>query len=415
MRKAALAFTISILTIFCPIYGHFASKVEKLVKELNQAAFLEFYLIKKGENPLISPFALQTSLLMAYMGASGQTAEEIVTNTSLTLPKKVIGSAYADLYRYIYSEKIDVNQYKMMLVNALWVNEMFNILPSYQKLIRKDFHGETYYIDFSKPNAAIKIINSWLSSTTGKYFLFPKDIPTITQSLLISSLFLQGSWTYPFDTKFTGSKPFLTSRNTSKNIPTMHQVHTLPYYEDENSQIVALPIENQKNHAKIALVIFLPKKHLLSGIFDFYYAQQQANPNIFLTYINKLENQNIDLYLPRFSFNKQSFFKDFFISIGIQDVFSKKSNFSRLTNDQTFFISNIFHQSSISIDEVGIFSSTNPKLSLNSPSSTELSPSISFFANHPFFYCILDLESKLLLFMGVVNDPTESIDLEKQS
>ena len=417
MKKAVCVFIALISTSLSPSYGDLSSETQILIHELNEAAFLEFYLIKKGDNPLIAPFSIQSSLLMAYMGARGKTASQIANAVSLSLPQKTIRFAYSELYDHLYSDSMEASQYEFKLGNLLWVNDALSILPSYKSLIAKSFKGTLRQIDFSNPTAAVQALNAWITleaSHLSETFLPPNQFTSSTQAFLTNRLIIQGLWKHPFDPRLTTSQSFLTSKNTKKNVNMMHQTHIFPYYEDENSQILSLPLKNQNTHAPLALVIFLPKKILLKNIFDFYYSQQRSNPSAFFDSINKLEDKSVAIYLPRFTFNKSSFFKDFFMSIGLQDIFSKNADFSGMTGDKNFFINNIFDQSFTAVDENGLFTMTAKEIAADlRPFSGNETPT-PFNANHPFFYCLVDLDTKLLLFMGVVNDPSKSINMEKK-
>ena len=414
MKKIVFIIIGLVIVVFTPLQGYVEStskELRTLIHDLNQAAFLEFYLYKKGDNPLISPFSIQASFLMAYMGARGETAQQIAQVLSITLPQDAIGSTFSNLYEYLQPPKMEDTSYELKLGNGLWVDKTYAILPSYKSLAATKFHGTVQHIDFTDPHSAANLINAWASLKTGgiiKQFLSARNISRSTQMLLINGMVLKGPWKNPFDTKLTGMKPFLTSNNISQSVLMMHQTQLFPYYEDADSQVVALPLQSNTNQAELALVIFLPKVKKLRGIFDFYYSQQQNNPEKFLNLINKFQNKTVDIYIPKFAFNKRFFLKNFFLSLGIQDAFNNKADFSGITGNKNLFISNAFHKSFVSVDEEGVFAAAS-NISFGLKSSIDRGPIMSFIANHPFFYCIVDLKTKLLLFMGIVDNPSVSI------
>jgi len=415
IKKAILIMLGLIIGSFSSLEGSLSREASTLIDDLNQAAFLEFYLIKKGNNPLISPFSIQASFLMAYMGAKGQTAQQMAQVLNFTLPKKELASAYSSLYSYLYSPKKDKDSYQLMIGNGMWIEETFKILPSYKKLVTTEFKGEVQSVDFTNPVNAVNTINGWVSTETDgkiKNFLSSNDISNTTRLLLTNGMILKGTWKYPFETKLSGDKPFLISKNVSRNVPTMHQTSVLPYFEDKNSQILALPLQATKDQAEVALIIFLPKQPKLNDLFDFYYSEQQSNPESFLSFTDKFEAKKVDLFLPKFAFNKRSFLKSFFISIGMHDPFSTAADFSGITGSQDLFISNAFHQSFISVAEGGIFAAAASGISFDIKSAISEEPPVPFIANHPFFYCIADLKTKLILYMGVLNDPSASYQWE---
>ena len=413
-RKIFLVLSLVIVAI-TPLNSDEAL-VQELINDVNNSAFFNFYLMSKGNNPLFSPFSVHASFLMAYMGAKGETADQIAQGIHLTLPYDKVGPTFSALYDSLYSPKLESSSYEFKIGNAMWVDNRSQILPSYKKTVFDDFHGTVKNVDFSDPVSATAEINAWaLKQTAGaiKQFLSPQDITTAARLLLTNGIVLKGPWKYPFKTKETGEKPFLTSLNISKNVPTMHTVGEFPYYEDKDTQYLALPLKSHENQAPLALVIFLPKKVSLSKVFEPYYIRQQEDPKNYLAFIDNLKPKKIDLFLPKFSFNRRIFLKNFFTSIGITNPFSMSADFSGIDGKTDLFISNAFHESFITVDEGGLFAAAASGASFDIKSSLTTAEPQKFIVNHPFFYCILDMKTKLVLFMGIINDPSLSTPEDK--
>ncbi|MCP5491168.1 MAG: serpin family protein [Chlamydiales bacterium] len=410
MKRALLIILGFLFGICGSLECALSKQTETLIDDLNQAALLEFYLMKKGDNPLASPYSIQSSFLMAYMGAKGKTAKQIAQVLSMTLPQNQLGTAFAELTNYLLAPKSQ-HGYKLKIGNGMWIDDNLSVLSTYKEIVAKDFNGDVQQIDFGAPTTAAETINAWVSEETGgniKRLLSPQDIGPSTVLLLTNGLFLQGPWNSPFSSKLTESKPFLTSNKVSINVPTMQQIGTFPYYEDDNSQVLALPLLSEDTQPHLALIIFLPKETQLTDIFDFYYAQQQQSSEAFLDFTNKFENVRVDIHLPKFAFSKRFFLKNFLLSIGMDDAFSPSADFSGITGAKNIYISDAFHESYVKIDEEGIFAAAASGVQFNLKSTLPDQAPIPFNANHPFFYCIADLKTKLLLFMGVVNDPSIS-------
>ncbi|WP_420422537.1 serpin family protein [Simkania sp.] len=415
MKRALLIVLVFLFGACGSLESTLSKNTETLINDLNQAAFLEFYLIKKGHNPLVSPYSIQSSLLMAYMGARGQTAKEMAQVLSMTLPQEQLGDSFSQLTDYLLAPKSEQG-YKLKIGNGMWIDDNLTVLSTYKKTVADDFNGDVQQIDFGAPTTAVETINAWVSEETDNainHFLSPQDINPSTVLLLTNGLLLKGPWASPFNSKLTESKPFLTSKNVSLDVPTMHQIGMFPYYEDDNFQILALPLLSENNQAELAMLIFLPKQTLLTDVFDFFYAKQQQSPENFLDLINKFENTQVNISLPKFAFNKRSFLKNFFLSIGMKDAFSRSADFSGITGSKNIYISNAFHESFLKIDEGGIFAAAASGVQFNLKSALPDQPPRPFNANHPFFYCIADLKTKLLLFMGVLNDPSLSDNGDK--
>lgn len=414
MQKALVAFLLLITPLQAgSLFKKSAppptsQEAQTMIQDQRAAAFFHFYLIKKDDNPLISPFAIQTSFLAAYMGAKGNTAKELATGFNFTLPRNQLGPTYSAIASYLSYPKKSSSNYLLRIGSAIWVSHLTPLIPSYRKLMEKDFATHVEEVDFSDPLNAINTINDWASEATdGKVeqFVTTREVTTATRMMLTNGLMVRGEWETPFSKEKTGSKPFLTNKNTSINTPTMHQVAEFPYFENEKTQVLALPLKNHADKAQLALVIFLPKESLLTKVFDYYYTLQQRTPDGFLELINNLKPTYVSLDLPKFTFNKRALLKDFYQSIGVQEPFTPQANFSGIDGKQDLYISNALHESFISVDEGGIFATAASGISFNLKSEA-LEPPVIFQANHPFFYCIMDLRAKLILFMGILNNPS---------
>ena len=70
-------------------------------------------------------------------------------------------------------------------------------------------------------------------------------------------------------------------------------------------------------------------------------------------------------------------------------------------------ISKAFQQSVLSIDEGGIFATAATSSSFSLKSSRR-DDAAEFVANRPFLYAVYDFDTKLLLFLGECQDPSQT-------
>lgn len=374
-----------------------------LIQSINSTGIFVYYILEKPHNTVISPLSLSASLLMAYMGARKQTEREMAAAMHLSMSQKDVGKYYASLH-----DHLTTSQESIKIGNSMWLGEKTKILSSYKNTVEDDFSGTINKVDFENQKATLHNINQWVyDQTHGKIgvFMQPSDLPPSTKLALINSLYVKGTWESPFPTQKTGMKQFFTSKGSWVNANMMNQQSFFPYFENDETQVLVLPLEGR--NPQLGLVIFLPKENQ-SHIFDFYYTQDESKPEGFLSYLDHLDKHNIDVSIPKFIISQKLNIHSLLGSLGIRLAISSKANFSGIDGTQDLMISNASQQCLISIDEGGLFAAAASGVTFNLKSSAELETPIQFQANRPFLYALVDLQTKLLIFIGECIDPTET-------
>ena len=384
-----------------------AKEWEDLTSDLNKTGAALFYLLAKSENSVISPFSISTSLLMAYMGARGNTAAELKQVLNLRMSQKKTLSAYVALDRFLRPNR--KGDSSMLLIgNGMWVDNQTPFLQSYKDLIETQFDATLSQANFKKSEQTTIAINQWVAKKTDnnmQQFLTPTDLSPSTKMLLINALFFKGEWHHPFESQKTGESNFFTSKNGQVKMRMMHQTASFPYYENKDTQLIALPIKTQEGDAQFSLLIFLPK-HPTPSLFDFYYQQGEEG---LLNPISRLEPKNVALTLPKFKINQKLALRSLLQTMGIKDAFSVTANFSGIDGKKDLYLSKALHQCMLSVDEGGIFASASSSLSFNLKSQLPMGTPITFNANHPFLFILLEMKTKLILFIGEYTKPPPSL------
>lgn len=148
------------------------------VEDANNEFALKMYkeIIKEEkENIFISPYSISTALAIVYEGAREETAEEIVSVFGFPEGDSVRRSAVASIYNRL---NVENDNYEMKTANALWVQEDYNLLPTFTGAVERFYGGLARNIDFGKdPEKAREIINSWVAEKTNDIIdeLFPEN------------------------------------------------------------------------------------------------------------------------------------------------------------------------------------------------------------------------------------------------
>ncbi|QVL56720.1 MAG: hypothetical protein KFB93_04875 [Simkaniaceae bacterium] len=389
---------LALLAFISPLRAEDA-KDNTLANSFNHTGMFLYYIMDKSSNTIISPLSINASLVMAYMGARGQTAHEMASSLHLTLPQNQLGDAYRKMTSRMGSG--------VKLGTSLWVDKNASIIPSYQTTIHEDFKGVIEKVDFMKPQSAATKMDDWINNHSGgkiSRFIDPSSLGKSTKMVLLNTLFIQGSWQNPFPTQRSSGGQFKTSGGSIVNCRMMNQKSNLYYFEDQNTQIVALPIEGLNSNT--SFIVFLPKKES-AHLYNFYYAQDESKPQGFISYLDKFEKKDINLTLPKFIVSQKLDLKPLFRSLGINAALNDNANFSGIDGKKDLLISQSIHESLLSIDEGGIFAAASSGVTFSLKSFRETDSPIEMNVNHPFLYAIYDFDTNLLLFLGECLNPSE--------
>jgi len=392
---------IFFLFLLCRLSYLFAdSEPNSLVEDFNEVGNTLFYLLISDDNPLLSPFSLNSSLLMTYLGAKGTTRLQMKGALGYTLPDPKLGSIYAKLFTPLRSE--------LHLANGMWVDNSTIILPSYTNLIEKDFSGIVKKLSFTHSNEATSTINDWVEKNTeGQItdFLPLGLLSENTKLVLTSALFYKGKWEKPFETKKTAAKSFHLASGDIEMVPMMSQEGNFSYFENTETQLLVLPLEASASDSSLALLVYLPKQNIKHNVFNYYYKLEEGQKGRYLSYLDKVEEKTVAVTLPKFTFNQKRNLNTLLKEMGIENAFTPGANFSGITGKEDLHISDLIHQSLFSIDEGGVLAVGVSGVVFGLKSAPPQGSPVAFEADHPFFYLLVDLDTKLILFMGTCDNP----------
>jgi serpin B len=351
-------------------------------------------------NIFISPYSASTALQMVSAGAAGTTQKQMqqVLGTS-GLPQASLNDGVQKIAAIINSKNTN---FTLITANALWYQNGISINTNFIEGNQNFFGASVEAIDFYNSTSA-HTINSWASNETQgnitNVVSYPFDpVPSL---LLANAVYFKGSWQTPFATNLTVPATFHL-KGGQATVPMMNQSGTFFYCATNGYQAIQLPYQG----GDLTMDIFLPNTNssisaLLKTLQNM--GWQKASQNGF-------SEQQGSLSLPKFNLNYSVNLIPSLKALGMTNAFSRTpgvADFSNISVINQLYISSVNQQAIIKVDEVGTEAAAVTTIGL--ASAAIAAPSVAPFSmivNRPFVFFIEDQQTKTILFMGMVFNPS---------
>ena len=286
----------------------------------------------KGENLIISPLSIYHLLSLATNGAFGDTKKEMFTALGNKSQEEINKNN-----KLLYSI---INNFKTVeLANSIFTRQ--KPLNTFIEKI-KDYKAK---IDELKD---ANQINKWCNDET--HGLIKKIIDEVRPDdimILINVIYFKGIWKIQFDKRLTGKREFLNYQNEKNLTYFMNSENTYKYFE--NNSIQAISLDYQKDNME-GLIILPKNEHDINQYIN------KFNQEEYYNIINSLNNQKVNLYLPKFEMKFEIFLEKVLGELGIKLAFNPVcADFSSMIKNEKnkFYINSIIHSSYIKVDEKG--------------------------------------------------------------
>jgi serpin B len=395
VKKLFLLFCATFSFAVSSVAQH-ESAIDDIVKKQTQLGISLLQKSQSGKNRAISPFSIHSGLMLARLGAQGETAKQLdgLLVSSPYSPQTL--TAYASLQSQILTKN---DETLVSLANSIWVTDQGKFTGEYTAAATQGFKAEARSIDFVQSERARLTINKWVSDQTRT--LIPDLIPSgmitrDTVATLINALYFKAAWANPFRAANTKDEKFWIDPKTSVQLAMMHLTETFGYYEDKEWQGVILPYSPPLYN----FLLLVPKRSLSSAE-----VAAQLTPEVITAASESLSSPKVKLALPRFTVRETQNLAESLKSLGCTLPFTTSADFSKMTSIGVA-ISAVQHESVVIVDEKGTEAAAATAvimakaLALINPEKPK-----EVTADKPFAFAILHGQTKAPLFLGVVADP----------
>jgi serpin B len=309
---------------------------------------------------MISPLSIYHILSLTTNGAQNQTLEEMV---------KTLGHENKD-------EMNNENKLVSSSVGKLQSIEMANAVftkfkPEDQFTSMVKVYKST--IDILKD---VEQVNKWCSDATHNKIqnildkLTPNDL-----MVLINAIYFKGIWKKTFDKNKTYQNNFNNFNKTPIMKDFMNITDNFDYFENDNIQSISL------NYTKdnLKALIILPRNDDINTYINNFSSENYIN------IIKNLNNQKVNLSLPKFEINFSARLEQNFINLGMVLPFSDSADFSGMTREHKLKIGRIIHKTFIKVDEEGTEAAAATVVVMTKRCFI---PTLAMNVDHPFLFII---------------------------
>lgn len=343
-------------------------------------------------NIFISPFSISTALTMAYNGAEGETKEGMEKALGYTgIDRALVNESYKGLISHL--EKVD-KDISLNIANSIWIREGELINKEFINKNEKHFNAKVSSLDFSDPKT-VDAINKWIKDETKgkieKMLTGPIDPDIIMY--LINAVYFKGEWSKQFDPKKTINSNFFAYDGNTIKVEMMSRKCDYEYIKGQDYKAIRLPYGKDKT----SMHVILPDESVDINEFIDNMTPEQWND-----IRGSLRKTNdVTLKLPKFKLEYGiKSLSDSLKSLGMEKAFGEDgtADFSGIRED--LFISDVLHKAVIEVNEEGSEAAAATVVAM--PASASLMEPITFIADRPFIFLIIDDTTGTILFMGKV-------------
>jgi serpin B len=338
-------------------------------------------------------------LAMAHAGAKGNTEKELAKVLHLSSKGPLLHQSFKELYsrfKDIQSKK-SIN---LKIANALWIQSEYKFIQDFAKLCRDNYLSDLFYVDFEKKPMKTRFkINRWISEQTEnkiKDILQPDSIDDLTRLILTNAIYFKGNWLKQFEAVDTKDDIFWQTPEKKIEIKMMFQEDYFGYKETADLQVLEMPYVGKD----LSMIILLPrKKNELSKL------EEQLSVETLKEWIYNLLVGEVTVFLPRFKITSKYSLKSVLGSMGLEETFTNRADFSGMADEMKLWISEIAHNSFIQVYEEGTEAAATTLVSVALGCSIGQIP--EFRADHPFLFIIRENSTGFIIFLGRVLEPKE--------
>jgi len=354
---------------------------------------------QEARNVFFSPASVLLCLCLLHEGAAGQTRETMEKVLGVAgLEPEELRSAIEALKSAL---RIKGPGLQLQVAHSLWYNPKWKPRSEYLAKIREEYDADVMALD-SLGDEMVARINSWVSARTrGMIEGILGALDPLTSLLAINAIYFKDLWDKPFERDLTREDSFHSGGGRKLRVPLMSQYGSYPYYEESNFQAVRLGYKT----SRLAMYVFLPAKR--SNLTEF---RKNLNSAAWDKWAQRFEVIGGHIRLPRLKLTYESNLKGPLAKLGMEIAFDpKRARFDAISSSPSeIWIDQVLHRAIVEVNEEGTEAAAVTAVHMVAVSMRRPKPPRTFemIVDRPFFFAICDDQTRSILFMGSIEEPT---------
>lgn len=346
----------------------------------------------KGENALTSPLSALCALGMTANGARGETLEQM--EAALGLPVERLNGALAAWAADLPKKK----DCRVNLANSVWIRDdgSFEADRGFLETAARQYGAEVFASRFDA--AAVRDVNGWVDKNTrGMIPEILSEFRDETMLVLVNALALEAEWEEVYETDQVWDNRIFTTEDGAEQPVTLMISSEGSYLRDENAQGF---LKFYKG-GRWAFAALLPDEGVTLGD----YLDSLTGERL-RQVLAGAEETLVYAAIPKFESDCAVELNESLKALGMTDAFEPGlADLSGLGRSELgpLFISQVLHRTYISVDEkgtrAGAATAVLADAGADAPGSV---PEV--YLDRPFLYMLVDTETNLPAFIGVVTD-----------
>lgn len=367
--------------------------MDESVREFSYRLMTEGLVRLEQENPILSPISAYMALSMAATGARGETKEEL---------ESLLGAEHRNLSERCMAILQSRAAVELELANSAWLDQRLQAKEEWLAGIQEAYRGEVYRADLSS-RQTMKAINTWAKEHTQglvKDFL-PRPMPEEARLALLNALYLEADWWSSFEGYATHKQTWYREDGGEKQVQTMNKGQaTFDYVADTDMDGVVLPFQGEE-------LVFLAIRPQAGQTARELYSQ--LTPRQIASLLAGREERLMNLSLPKFTVSCDQELNELLQGLGVKRAFDPElADFSGLGADEEgwpLYVSLVRQKAVIELNEEGVKAGAVTIVEMRAGAAMPAEEPVEMNLDHPFVYMILDLETQVPLFVGILDDP----------
>jgi len=354
-------------------------------------------------NFAFSPASIQIALALAYAGARGETAEEMRRAVQLQGEDEAMHRAFSEQMDWWNA---DDSGLKLSVANRMFLDDHYQLLRSFLDLAAQHYEAGVERVPFAtRPEAARAVVNRWVTKATRHKIreLLPRgSVTDATKLVLANAVYFKGKWEHEFRKRSTRPDDFFLASGGSVKVPMMYQKRELSYaaLTDQGVRLLELPYRGDD----YSMVLVLPDAGKLQT------TTEQLTVEKLRAWIAAMDvDGEVTVKVPRWKIDpaRSTDLEPPLKDLGMRLAFEPfRADFTGVARDPSLYISSVFHQAFVEVDEEGTEAAAATGIVMKAISARVGGPKPRIFiANRPYLFLIRDRETGVILFMGRVMDP----------